>query len=263
MFPDAKPSKWSVWVLQDSRACSQLISNKDRLICVQFTGRIITLYNTCSQSLAVLSRLSPEPDTLERTCSLLPLMVGNTLTLVCRDKYLKLQCYIQTGTNFPRRRKSTFHSSLWPKVWIYSTHSYVGSESGPQFIFKSFKAFIGSVEHFHTLQETAKLCKKACFKEGKGCVAPGKEKAWNSLKCRNCSLLTLLCPWGPPLILPWGQMLIRYKRAALVTWVQLCWFTPAPSQHLSTFPKVVCGLINTWSAYQRQDMCINMKNYLS
>lgn len=42
-------------------------------------------------------------------------------------------------------------------------------------------------------------------------------------------------------------------------WVQLCWFTPAPSQHLSTFPKVVYGLVNTCSAYQRQDTSINIK----
>lgn len=57
--------------------------------------------------------------------------LANTVALVCVAKYLKFQCDVQNGTNFPRRRNSTFYSSLWPKVRILSTHSYVGSEPGP------------------------------------------------------------------------------------------------------------------------------------
>lgn len=133
MFPDAKPSKWSLWV-----PCSRTAE----LVASWFLTRTgWYVYNLqgksshCTKLVPSSSLSSPDYHlhlTHQRGHAVSSLWwLANTVTLLCRAKYLKLQCYIQIGTNFPRRRKSTFHSSVWPKVWIYSTHSYVGSEPGP------------------------------------------------------------------------------------------------------------------------------------
>lgn len=122
-------------MLQNRRACSQslFLTNTGTGLC-----RIHRTNHPTLQQLLPVTFCPPQiitctwhvgEDVLQSSLCWL----ANTVTLVCVAKCLKLQCYIQIGTNFPCRRKSTFHSSLWPKAWILSTHSYVVSEPRPYF----------------------------------------------------------------------------------------------------------------------------------